>query len=119
MYQAIKEGVKAQVNKRIQSKLSMLSEIPKGFDKVKEKLGEMSDAELARLGLIAELDAINLYEQLAANAKDPLVKKMFLDIAYEEKEHLGEFMELLKRLDPSQIKALEDGANEVKEEAKE
>ncbi len=92
-----------------------MSEIPKGFGKVKEELGKLSDAELVRIGLIAELDAINLYEQLAMQAKDPLVKKMFMEIAYEEKEHVGEFLELLKRLDKEQIKALEDGANEVRE----
>jgi rubrerythrin len=93
----------------------MLSEIPAGFGKVKETDTKMSDAELARIGLIAELDAINLYEQMAALAKDPLVKKVFLDIAGEEKEHVGEFLELLKRLDEEQIEALEHGAEEVKE----
>lgn len=96
------------------SNTTMMSEIPKGFEKVKEKLGDLSDAELVRIGLIAELDAINLYEQLAVHCKNPLVKKMFIDIAYEEKEHVGEFLELLKRLDKEQIKALEHGANEVR-----
>ncbi len=93
----------------------MLSEIPKGFGKVKEEDHRMADAELVRVGLIAELDAVSLYEQLAAHAKDPLVKKVFMDIAREEKEHVGEFLELLKRLDPEQIEALEHGADEVKE----
>jgi len=36
----------------------MISEIPKGFDKIKDK--RVRDAELARIGLIAELDAVNL-----------------------------------------------------------
>jgi len=94
---------------------NMMSEIPKGFGKVKEDNHRMADAELVRLGIIAELDAINLYEQLAAHARDPLVKKVFMDIAHEEKEHVGEFLELLKRLDPKQIEALEHGAKEVRE----
>ncbi len=93
----------------------MMSEIPTGFDKVKRKMKKMGDAELVRLGLIAELDAIDLYEQLAANAKSALVKKVFLDIAGEEKEHVGEFLELLKELDSEQVKALAHGAKEVKE----
>ncbi len=93
----------------------MMSEIPKGFGKVKENDQRMADAELVRLGLIAELDAISLYEQLAAHARDPLVKKVFMDIAHEEKEHVGEFLELLKRLDPRQVDALEHGAEEVRE----
>ncbi len=93
----------------------VLSEIPKGFEKVKEKYEKMSDAELARIGLIAELDAINLYEQLAAQAKDPLLKKIFEDIANEEKTHVGEFLEVLKRLDPEQIEEIEKGRKEVEE----
>ena len=89
----------------------MLSTIP--FDW--EKLKESGDSELVRIGLIAELDAINLYEQLAELAQDKLVKKVLLDIAGEEKEHVGEFLELLKRLDKEQIEALEEGAEEVRE----
>ncbi len=96
----------------------MMSEIPKGFGKVKEIDLRMADAELVRLGLIAELDAVSLYEQLATHAKDPLLKKVFMEIAREEKEHVGEFLELLKRLDPEQIKALDTGAEEVREKEK-
>ena len=87
-----------------------MSNIPFDFKKVKN-----SDAELARIGMIAELDAINLYEQLASVAKNKLVKKVFIDIAHEEKEHLGEFLELLKKLDKQQIKDLEHGKKEVNE----
>ena len=90
----------------------MMSEIPRGFDKLK---GKVTDAELARIGLIAELDAINLYEQLAAKAKSKIVKETFIEIAYEEKEHVGEFLELLKELDPKQIEAIRKGAHEVLE----
>ena len=93
----------------------MLSEIPSGFDALKKENRKIADAELARIGLMAELDAINLYEQLAALAEDPLLKKVFLDIAYEEKEHVGEFLELIRRLDPKQVDALEHGAEEVRE----
>jgi len=89
----------------------MMSEIPSGFDKIKK--AKMRDAELVRLGLIAELDAINLYEQLAARTNNKLIKKVFLDIANEEKEHVGEFLELLKQLDKEQIKAIKDGKKEV------
>ncbi len=93
----------------------MMSEIPKGFGKIKEEDPRKSDTEIARIGLIAELDAINLYEQLEAIARDPILKKTLKEIAMEEKVHVGEFLEILKRLDPEQVKAIEDGANEVKE----
>lgn len=45
--------------------------------------------------MTAELDAISLYEQLAALTKDRQIKKTLLDIAKEEKTHVGEFEALL------------------------
>ncbi len=93
----------------------MLSKIPFDMEKLKELGKEQPDVELVRIGIIAELDAINLYEQLAAQARDPLVRKVFLDIAQEEKEHFGEFLELLKGLDVEIEDSLEHGAGEVRE----
>lgn len=90
----------------------MLSEIPIKIEKVKK---EMLDAELLRVGLIAELDAVNLYEQLAAMTENQHIKKVFLDIAKEEKEHVGEFQALLLQRDREQVKALEKGKKEVEE----
>ena len=95
----------------------MLSKIPFDMEKLKKLGEEQPDVELIRLGIIAELDAINLYEQLAAQANNELVKKVFLDIAQEEKEHFGEFLELLKRLDYEIDDAIKDGAEEVMEMA--
>lgn len=93
----------------------MLSKIPFDMEKL-EKLGkEQPDVELIRLGIIAELDAINLYEQLAALAHNELVRKVFMDIAQEEKEHFGEFLTLLRDLDVEVEDAIEHGAKEVKE----
>lgn len=68
-----------------------------------------------RIGLMAELDAINLYEQLAANEPDPLVKKVFLRIAGEEKTHTGEFSTLLLEHDPEQAEAADTGEAEVED----
>lgn len=90
-----------------------MSEIPKGFERIKKE--EISDSELLRIGLIAELDAINLYEQLAALAKDEIVKKLFLEIAREEKTHVGEFLAMLKEKDKEQVEELERGEKEVLE----
>ncbi|MDQ7039297.1 MAG: ferritin family protein [Aquificota bacterium] len=76
---------------------------------------EEREREILRIGIMAELDAINLYEQLAAIASDEIVKKAFLDIAREEKTHVGEFLELLLRHDAEQVKELEEGKEEVEE----
>ncbi len=91
----------------------MLSKIPFDMERLRALGKEQPDVELIRMGIIAELDAINLYEQLAAQARDELVRRVFLDIAEEEKEHFGEFMELLKRHDPELADALESGREEV------
>lgn len=71
------------------------------------------DKELLRFGIIAELDAVNLYEQMARLTKDEKLKKVFLDVAKEEKTHVGEFQELLNSLDAENETELKNGAKEV------
>jgi len=79
------------------------------------KLDKSGVTQALRLAIIAELDAINLYVQLAESIGDEKIKKVFLDIAKEEKTHVGEFLALLKILDEEQVKELEKGYKEVKE----
>ncbi len=90
----------------------MLSKIPIDLEKASK---ENIDKEILRAGIIAELDAINLYEQMAALAKNPLIKKILLDIAKEEKTHVGEFQTLLLANDAEQVKELAEGKKEVDE----
>ena len=90
----------------------MLSKIPIKIDNIKE---EDIDKEILRVAIIAELDAINLYEQLASMTKNESIRKVFLDIAKEEKTHVGEFLEMLLRIDKEQVEELEKGKEEVKE----
>jgi rubrerythrin len=91
----------------------MLSQIPIDLKSIS---AEDLDKEILRAGIIAELDAINLYEQMASMATNPDIKSILLDIAKEEKTHIGEFQALLLRFDPQQKKELEEGAKEVEEE---
>ncbi|MDY6794126.1 MAG: ferritin family protein [Actinomycetota bacterium] len=90
----------------------MLSDIPKDLGKVKK---EDLDREILRAGIIAELDAINLYEQMAAMTEDKLIRDVLLDIAGEEKTHVGEFQTLLLMRDEEQVKEMEEGKEEVEE----
>lgn len=91
----------------------MMSKIPIDLEKInKEKI----DDEILRVGIIAELDAINLYEQLAAMAQSEDIKKVLSDIAKEEKTHVGEFQALLLKVDKEQEEELEAGKKEVEEE---
>jgi len=91
----------------------MMSQIPIEMEKVDKK---MTDLEILRVGIIAELDAVNLYEQLAAKAQDKNIKAMFLDIAKEEKTHVGEFQRMLLNRDKQQVEELKKGEEEVKKE---
>jgi len=68
-----------------------------------------------RLGIIAELDAINLYENLAKNVDDEHTRKLFLDIAKEEKTHVGEFQTLLLKHDTEQAEEMIAGQKEVED----
>lgn len=90
----------------------MLSNKPIDLEKVDPA---ERDKEILRLGIIAELDAISLYEQLAAMTEDETIKKVMLDVAREEKEHVGEFQTLLFQKDPEQVEEFEEGKKEVKE----
>ncbi|TAN43271.1 MAG: rubrerythrin [Nitrospirae bacterium] len=88
----------------------MLSQIPVNLAKVSKK---DLDKEILRLGMIAELDAVNLYEQLAAMATNSSIKAILLDIAREEKTHVGEFQAMLLKLDKEQEQELAEGKKEV------
>ncbi len=90
----------------------MLSQIPVGLEKLDKK---SLDREILRVAMIAELDAVNLYEQLAAATENKGIKKILLDVAKEEKTHVGEFQTLLLREDKEQVKELEEGREEVQE----
>jgi len=90
----------------------MLSKIPILLDHID---AGNRDKEILRAGLIAEYDAINLYEQMASLAESENIKKVMLDVAKEEKEHVGEFQTLLLRLDEEQVEEMNGGKEEVKE----
>ncbi len=90
----------------------MLSQIPVDFTKVKK---EELNRVILRAAIIGELDAINLYEEMAALTDNEDIRKVMLDIAREEKAHVGEFQTLLLRLDQEQVQELEQGRKEVEE----
>jgi len=68
-----------------------------------------------RFMIAAEYEAIQLYQQTAESTDNALAKEVLLDIADEEKEHAGEFLRLLRELDPDEVKFYEEGYEEVEE----
>ncbi|MEM1554300.1 MAG: ferritin family protein [Thermoproteota archaeon] len=90
----------------------MISKVPVFIEKTgKEEI----DKEILRVAIIAELDAINLYEQLSQATSDEGIKMVLLDIAREEKTHVGELQALLLKKDREQASELEKGREEVEE----
>lgn len=90
----------------------MLSRIPIVLDKVEQK---DLNKEILRAAIIAEMDAISLYEQMADLTDNDEVRRVLLDVAKEEKTHVGEFQALLLEQDEEQMKELEAGKMEVDE----
>jgi rubrerythrin len=90
----------------------MLSKIPINLDGIRR---ENLDKEILRAAMIAELDAINLYEQMAGTTQNDNIRKLLLDVAREEKTHVGEFQALLLIEDQEQEKELKEGKKEIEE----
>ncbi|AKB12256.1 MAG: ferritin family protein [Methanosarcina thermophila] len=90
----------------------MLSKIPVDIKSVSE---EDIDKEIIRAAIVAEIDAINLYEQMANLTKNTYVKDVLMDVAKEEKTHIGEFQALLLQFDPQYKKEVEAGARDAEE----
>jgi len=89
-----------------------MSKTPIELSKVGRKKRGM---EIMRTAIVAELDAISLDEQLAAQTDNEDMKKTLSDVAREEKTHFGEFQEMLLRIDGEQVKELGKAKGEIKE----
>lgn len=83
------------------------------------KLTESELIRAIRFMVAAEYEAIQLYMQLAESTDNKLAIAVLKDIADEEKVHAGEFLRLLKELDPEEEEFYKEGAEEVEEEIEE
>ena len=90
----------------------MLSKIPIDIGKIKK---DDLDKEILRAAIIGELDAINLYEEFANMTENIDLKSVLMDIAGEEKTHVGELQTMLLRMDNEQEIELCKGKKEVEE----
>jgi rubrerythrin len=81
----------------------MLSKISVKVEKIAE---ENLDKQVLRAAIISELDAVNLYEQMASLTGNSYIRTILLDEDKEEKTHVGEFQTLFLKLDEQQKEAL-------------
>lgn len=68
------------------------------------------DKEILRAAMIAELDAVNVYEQMANMTKNEKIRKILLDIARQEKVHVAMFETVLLQTDKEFLKIYADYA---------
>ncbi len=79
---------------------------------------KLTHAELVRairFMIAAEYEAVQLYLQLVESIDDELAMEVLKDIADEERVHAGEFLRLLKHLEPDEERLYAEGAEEVEE----
>ena len=79
------------------------------------KLSHEELVRAIRFMIAAEYEAIQLYQQTAESTDNKLAKEVLIDIANEEKEHAGEFLRLLRELDPEEENFYKEGYEEVEE----
>ena len=79
------------------------------------KLTQEELVRAIRFMIAAEYEAIQLYQQTAESTENKLAKEVLIDIANEEKEHAGEFLRLLRELDPEEENFYKEGYDEVEE----
>ncbi|MCD6135029.1 MAG: rubrerythrin [Candidatus Omnitrophica bacterium] len=83
-----------------------------------KKLSSEELIRAIRFMVAAEYEAVQMYMQVAESTDNKLAKAVLKDIADEEKVHAGEFLRLLKALEPEEEKFYQEGAEEVEEEIK-
>jgi rubrerythrin len=81
----------------------VFSEVPIELKNISE---EDIDKELMRVAIMAEFDAINMYEQMANLTDNENLKTILLDIAKEEKVHAAMFQTVLMEVDHEYLKVL-------------
>jgi len=82
---------------------------------IDRKLTEDEIIRTIRFSIAAELEAIQVYEQIVTNIDNKLVKTVLSDIANEEKIHAGELLKVLNILNPKELELYEQGKSEVEE----
>jgi rubrerythrin len=84
-----------------------------------KKLTKQELIRSIRFMVAAEYEAIQLYMQLAESTDEKLAIDVLTEIADEERVHAGEFLRLLKELEPDEEKFYAEGSEEVEEKIEE
>ena len=66
-----------------------------------------------RLSICAEQEAVHLYDQIAEFTDNEMVKKLMVDVADEERIHIGEFQKLLELIGEGKADKVKEGEAEA------
>jgi len=88
---------------------------PFSGNSLERKLTRAELVRALRYAVSAEYEAIQLYMQLAEASEDELARAVLEDVANEERAHAGEFLKVLKHIDPDEEKFYAEGEEEVAE----
>ncbi len=86
---------------------------PFSGNKTERKLDKNELIRAIRFSIASEFEAIQLYEQLRDSIDDEKSKKLLTEISGDEKEHVGNFLHLLKLLAPDEENFYKDGWDEA------
>ena len=111
----MKTSVQEYLSKTYSGKKSKLQELFMQMKDIVDLPSPEKEHQMIRLAIIAEMDAINLYQKMAENTDNQNLKELFSDIAREEEVHFGEFEEALEILKPDFEKAEAEGEEEAQE----
>ena len=79
------------------------------------KLSKQELIRAIRLNIAAEHEAVHLYMAHAEATDHALARQVLIDVANEEREHIGEFQQLLQILTGDEAEWVSHGVEEVKE----
>lgn len=102
-------GIRDSIRESLRPRTPMTEDVPP------EVLGD-NDSSLIRDALVDELEAVSIYQRYSEKVTDPDVKQVLADIRDEEKVHIGELMEVLRKIDSTGFEQfIADGEGEAKE----
>ncbi len=88
---------------------------PFSGNKCERKLDKNELIRAIRFSIASEFEAIQLYEQLRDSIEEEHAKKLLSEVADDEKEHVGNFLRLLKELCPEEKDLYKEGWEEASE----
>lgn len=102
-------GIRDSIRESLRPRTPITEDVPP------EVLGD-NDSSLIRDALVDELEAVSIYQRYSEKVTDPDVKQVLADIRDEEKVHIGELMEVLRKIDSTGFdQFIAEGEGEAKE----